>query len=518
LKEKTGYNELENINIFHLKTLAKGLLIGLLVGAVITLYRIALVKAEAFAFVFYEYFRQRLYLIPVMVLLLGLCGYFIGALKQRYKMIGGSGIPQTKGIILGYFKQSWLGTLVAKFAGGVISVGAGLALGREGPSIQLGACVAEGVSKRLSHSPTERKILISSGASAGLAAAFNAPMSGAMFVLEELFKYFSPIILVTTLMAAIVGDFISKSVFGLDPVFDFHITHKFLLKEYWMLILLGVIVGMAGTFYNFFLKKVQLFYSKIKLSDKAKPIIPFLLAGVLGLTFPTVLGSGHIIMEGLTPSSGLLIVVVILVVKFLFSMICFGSGAPGGIFFPLLVMGATIGSIFGIVCIKYLGVDESLFYNFMMLAMVGFFTSIVRAPITGMILVLEMTGSFSNLLSMSIVVISSYIVAEALKCTPIYDYLLDKQLEDDTLEEIQENGDKVLIQMIVHHGSYAEGKHVKSIGFPKHCLLVGIKRGEKELIPKGDTEVLANDLLVFLVHSFQEGEIREEVERIIQYI
>ena len=117
-----------------------------------------------------------------------------------------------------------------------------------------------------------------------------------------------------------------------------------------------------------------------------------------------------------------------LVAKFLFSIISFGSGAPGGIFFPLLIIGGTFGAVFGYISINYLGISSELFNNFIIISMAGYFTAIVRAPITGIILITEMTGSFSNLLSLSIVSIISYIIADALKSEPIYDSLLKNLL------------------------------------------------------------------------------------------
>ena len=519
MNTKTTHKPLESTKLIQLKTILKSVLVGCLAGVIITLYRLALTEAESAATSFYDYIRSHLFLLPLTMIALAVAGYFIGALKDKYKMIGGSGIPQVKGLIMGYFKQSWLGTFLAKFIGGVICVTAGLSLGREGPSIQLGACVAQGVSHKVSQSPTERKILIASGASAGLAAAFNAPLAGTMFVLEEIFKYYSPIILLSTMMSAIMADFISKSIFGLNPVFDFQITERFSLREYWILIIIGIVVGLFGVFYNYFLKKIQVFYSKITfLKGRAKPILPFLMAGVLGLVFPIVLGGGHSIVGELSPDSAVTYLFLVLGVKFLFSMFSFGSGAPGGIFFPLLVMGATVGAILGNLSISYLGIDAGLFQNFMVLSMVGFFTAIVRAPITGIILLLEMTGSFSNLLSMSVVAITAYIVAELLKCLPIYDYLLENLLNDGSVDKIgEDDNDRVLIQTIVHHGAYGENKSIKEIRLPKGCLLVGIKRGETDLIPNGDTIIHANDTLMLLVHAYTEGEIRQRVEEMMQY-
>lgn len=160
-------------------------------------------------------------------------------------------------------------------------------------------------------------------------------------------------------------------------------------------------------------------------------MLPFLLAGVLGFIMPELLGSGHNLIDALTHGElALTSVVFLLVAKFVFSAICFGSGAPGGIFFPLLVLGAFIGGIFGMVGTTYFGMSPEYINNFVLLAMAGYFTAIVRAPITGIILIFEMTGSLSQMLSLSVVSIVAYVVASLMKSEPIYESLLGRLLKN----------------------------------------------------------------------------------------
>lgn len=252
-------NYWEAINISTKKTpiLLKCILIGFLTGLVVSGYRFILVEAGELSFKIYEEVMKHLSWVPLLFLLLGSTGFLVGHLVSKYWMISGSGIPQVKGIIMGYFKNNWLSTLIVKFFGGALSILAGLSLGREGPSIQLGACVAEGVGEKLALSRTEQKVLIASGASAGLAAAFNAPLAGAMFAMEEIFKYISPVILLSTLLAAVVADLISKIFFGLGPVFHFGILSTIPLQQYWLLFILGATLGIAGALYNYILVRTQ---------------------------------------------------------------------------------------------------------------------------------------------------------------------------------------------------------------------------------------------------------------------
>lgn len=499
----------------NIKIILISSLIGILAGLVAVLYRFALTEAEELSYGMYEFVASHRVWIPILFIGLALTGFLIGKLTKRYWLISGSGIPQVKAQITGYIEGSWLSTLVAKFVGGSVAILSGLSLGREGPSIQLGACVAEGVAKKTNSSQSEKRIYIASGASAGLAAAFNAPLAGVMFALEEIFKYFSPMVLLSTMVAAIVADFISKLFFGISPVFDFTVTESIPIQYYGLFIVLGIILGASGVFYNKCLNWTQMLYKKISfIDDKYKPIIPFVLAGILGLTFPIVLCGGHSIILELDIQSSLWFLVVIFVIKFIFSMISFGSGAPGGIFFPLLVLGSTIGAIFAQLVIPFFGMSEVLFYNFVIIAMAGYFTAIVRAPLTGIILLVEMTGSLSQLLPLIITSAVAYIVAEEMRNLPVYEMLLEKLLLSRGIHNKPTDRTKIIIELVVHHGSHMDGVFLKDIDIPERCLIVSVKRGEHDITPTGATTIKAGDYLSVLTNRGYELEIREKLDEL----
>ncbi len=140
---------------------------------------------------------------------------------------GGSGIPQVKGVILGAIRMRWLRILWVKLVGGIVGIGLGLSLGREGPSIQIGAVTAQGLSRAFGRTRMEERYLITAGASAGLAAAFNAPLAGVMFALEELHRNFSGVVLAPSMAAALLATMVSRYVFGRAPVFHFGMLPPF---------------------------------------------------------------------------------------------------------------------------------------------------------------------------------------------------------------------------------------------------------------------------------------------------
>ena len=494
----------------NVKLVLKGLLVGIITAFIVVLYRFSLSYAEDFAFFIYSFIKTHKYLIPLWFIVLIVIAFIVGKLIDREPYIGGSGIPQVKGVMGGYLKNRPLSIIINKFIGGTLAIISGLSLGREGPSVQLGACTGDILSKKFNSTRLERRLLMSSGATAGLAAAFNAPLSGVLFSLEEIYKYFSPLVLLATITSAVAADFISKQFFGLNPVFHFADTVPIPLGDYWLLLLLGILLGAFGAFYNWFTLKTQDVYAKLKCSSSIKLMIPFLLAGILGLLFPVVLCGGHAIVEELNLTSTLGLLLLMLVAKFLFSTISFGSGAPGGIFFPLLIIGGTFGAVFGYIAINYLGISPDLFNNFIILSMAGYFTAIVRAPITGIILITEMTGSFSHLLSLTIVSIIAYIVADLLKSAPIYDSLLEGLLLKNDINEYHSHSNKkIIIINVVHFGSKIEKTTLSSLDLPENTLIVSIKRGEDSIVPKGNTIIRAGDTILTMTDLKNECKVRE---------
>ena len=516
---KSNVKILTNDQSANIAIVLKSIIIGLVAGTVTILYRYTLSQAEGFAFGFYDTLAHHSWMIPLGFMALAVLALIVGTFVKHNPMISGSGIPQVEGILKGHLsdRKPWWDTLMSKFIGGALAILAGLSLGREGPSIQLGASVAEGLGNKLEKGSLHRKILIASGASAGLAAAFNAPLAGVVFALEEIFRYFSPVILLSLMTSAVTADFISSQVFGTSTIFHFELIRQIPLDQYWLLIILGIFVGIMGVLYNTVLIKTKRYYASFKHVDlRIKLLVPFLMAGILGLIFPIVLGGGHRMVEALTLESGIWFLILLFTVKFLFSMISFGSGAPGGIFFPLIILGSTLGSIFASFAIGTMGIDQALFNNFIILAMAGFFTSIVRAPITGIVLIMEMTGNFAHILPLTIVAVVAYIVADLLKCPPVYDALLEDLIHNQTTPEPDEQAQKVIVELLVRHGSSLANTLVKEIDWPANSLLVGIKRADKQLIPDGKSKIKEGDYLLVLANMDQESQIHGWLEELNQ--
>ncbi len=436
--------------------------------------------------------------------------------------ISGSGIPQIEGELKGLEDQNWRKVLAAKFAGCVLAIGGGLALGREGPSIQLGGMIGKGFARRKNALLTEERMLMSCGAGAGLAAAFGAPLAGVLFALEELHKNFSAEVLVSTMAASAVADYIAVNIIGLRPVFDFDVEHRIPLRLYWAVVLLGVILGILGVLYNKLLDKMQDFFDR--LGNKFISIgIMLMISFLMMFIYPTVLGSGNNLVKVISDGKFTLIALAILfVAKLFFSTGSFGTGTPGGIFLPLLVIGAITGGLYSTFLSTAFGVEEYYIKGFVIIAMAGFFSAIVRAPITGVILITEMTGNFMTLLSLVSASLVAYVVADLLGGEPVYDQLMHRRQrkkvesgsgtpDHDYLADVYSKSDKkyvkkrisirerkVVIDSSIHIGSMMDGHKVMELGLPEGSLIVSVMRDGKEIIPHGSTILNGGDDLEIL--------------------
>lgn len=514
-KEKSTFRKIEYHKAETFYLIVRGIEVGIAAGLVSVLYRFLLSKAEnASLFIIDKVKASPLYTV-LWIAALVLIGWLVAKIVNAQPLASSSGIPQITGEIRGYLNPVWWKIILAKLAGGTLSIFSGLSLGREGPSIQLGGMAAKGAARITKADKTTELRMISCGGGAGLAAAFNAPLAGIMFTLEEIHKTIDASIICMGIVSTITADYVSKLFFGQNTIFNYN-TGNVPLKSYWILILLGIILGFAGVGYNAIMLLGQKLFSKLK--AEYRMMLIFGISGILGLFIPRVLGGGHAMVTLLMnehPAVGTLL--VLLLIKFLFSLISFSSGAPGGIFFPLLILGTYLGAIYAEIAIQVFGLNPNLWQEIVVVSMAGFFASIVRAPLTGIILVFEMTGNLDSLLPLATVSLTSYALANLLGSTPIYTSLLENILKNNHQEaaKFSRPGEKILKTYVVPLGSPLAGKRIMDVDWGRHCLVVSIEREETAITPKGETELCEGDTLVIMVSQRRFPRDNERLERII---
>ncbi len=474
----------------------KGVLVGLAAGILVALYRLGIEFGTEKAVAAYRILAANpIYILP-WLLVIAAVSWITYKLIQLEPYAKGSGIPQVEGIVLLGMKMKWYTILIVRFAAGLLTSFFGVSVGREGPSIQVGASGAQALCKAIGKNKVEKNYLITAGAAAGLSTAFNAPLSGIVFTLEEVHRSFSPYIFIAATAASLTANLISNLIFGLRPVLDFLDVPELPLRFYVGLLVVGLASGMIGSLINVCLLRAGQLYEKIPAF--CRPALALLLALPCGLFLPQVLGGGQNLIELATGAQkGVLMLFILLAVKLLFTSICFGSGIPGGIFLPILSIGALTGSILGVAAVQ-LGLPAEYIPVFCVCAMAGAMSSSVKAPITSVLLMAEMTGSLVQMLPVALSAFIALFVSDLLKITPIYEVLLHRIVSETPEKDEDVKSSRTLLEMPVELGCPVAEKKIKEVNWPAGLLIVSLRRGNEEIVPDGDTQIRQGDYLVVL--------------------
>lgn len=502
------YVALDNWHTFRLRLFIEGIFVGIFGGLCISLFRFLLGEAEALRIYAYNAFlipavaKENFIPLCLWAAALVVTGFLLYRMCLYAPMAGGSGIPQVKGVILGLYKMKWFRILWVKIIAGALGIGAGLSLGREGPSIQIGAVAGQGISRFLGRTRMEERYLITSGASAGLAAAFNAPLAGMMFALEELHRNFSGAVLLPTMTSAITATIVTRFFFGNSTSFHFLNLVPMPAEHLGLVVLIAISAGFAGILFNYGLLHTGAFYNlPVFKNQYVKILFALFSACLLGFFLPQVLGGGNGLVDQLAAGryTSLSFLVLLLIGKYVFTLISYGCGVPGGFFLPLLVVGALLGSVEAHVLVSLELINEVYTPNIIIIGMVSLFAASVRSPITGTLLILEMTGDFGHLMALALGSAVAYITAELLKGEPIYDALLKKSLSAKPDRACEE--ERNIVEVPIGSGSLLEGKKIRDVPRMKQTIIIDLKRHGESVIPDPDIRLQAEDFLYILTAS-----------------
>jgi chloride channel protein, CIC family len=351
-----------------------------------------------------------------------------GLVRRISPDAGGSGIPEVEAAIRGGNRGRPIRNAFVKFVGGVLAIGSGLALGREGPSVQMGHSIADMVARIFQRSELDSRVLFAAGAGAGLATAFNAPIAGAVFVLEELLGRFDTRTATAALGASAGAIAVARVLLGVEP--DFTVPNQPFpgLATVPLHVALGIVAGLAGAAYT------RAILGSLAVADLARgvpvAVRAALIGGLVGLLAwfaPRLVGGGDAITQQMLLNHGVLsAIVLIFAVRFVLGPLSYAAGAPGGLFAPMLVLGAQIGVVFGRLCVQWFPDAAASPTAYAVVGMTAFFTAVVRAPVTGIALATEMTGCVNLLLPMLAACFGAMVVTNLLGIPPIYDLLRER--------------------------------------------------------------------------------------------
>lgn len=490
---------LSKLKYIVVPVIAYGGVAGIFTGFIVSLFNLCANFLSGKSSEIYAYVAEHPAFIPLLFAGLIVLALAMYAIHKACPHVRGSGMVQAEGVMRGLVTLKWLRTLIATITGSFISFFAGLSLGSEGPSVQIGAMTAQGASELMGSRPARKRYITTGGASAGLAVAFNAPLTGIIFALEEAHRRFTPMILMTASSSVISGTITYRLLSTLwgagDKVlFDMGYITPIATADSWMLLILGVVCGATAIFFNFALVRTQRFTDKIekKFPYWLRLILVFVLTGVTGLVLSDVNGGGHgLIIKIANLDFTWQMLILLLAVKLIMIIFCYNSGATGGLFIPMLAIGALVGGLCGKLFIA-MGLDEVYYKAIVCIAMTTFFGASVRAPITAIVLIVEITGYSAGFLSSAIAIFSAYMVAELLGNRPIYDSMLARFVQ------IQNKGTTiktVTFEVQIELGAFLVGKSVSDILWPANCLVKSLTRGEEHIVPDGETLIEVGDIL-----------------------
>ncbi|MBV7406441.1 H(+)/Cl(-) exchange transporter ClcA [Enterobacter sp. ENT03] len=370
----------------------------------------------------------------VLSALLAMVGYFL--VRRFAPEAGGSGIPEIEGALEELRPVRWWRVLPVKFIGGLGTLGAGMVLGREGPTVQLGGNVGRMVLDIFRMRSAEaRHTLLATGAAAGLSAAFNAPLAGILFILEEMRPQFRYNLI--SIKAVFTGVIMSSIVFrifnGEGAVIEVGKLANAPVNTLWLYLVLGMVFGCVGPLFNSLVLRTQDMFARLHGGEIKKwVLIGGLiggLCGVLGLIVPEIAGGGFMLIPIAAAGNyavGMLL--FIFVARVITTLLCFSSGAPGGIFAPMLALGTLLGTAFGMACAGLFPAYHLEAGTFAIAGMGALLAASVRAPLTGIVLVLEMTDNYQLILPMIITCLGATLLAQFLGGKPLYSTILARTL------------------------------------------------------------------------------------------
>ncbi|WP_250436083.1 H(+)/Cl(-) exchange transporter ClcA [Caballeronia sp. ATUFL_F2_KS9A] len=413
---------------------AASVVVGAATGAIGVLFRFALERGDIWRNAFVAWAHAGHDAAIVLVVLAATAASALAAwLVARFApMASGSGIPHVEAVLRGSVPPAPLVLIPIKFVGGVLAIGAGLALGREGPTVQMGASIAHAIGTSFRRNAGDCRVLLAAGAGAGLATAFNAPIAGAVFVLEELMRRFDTRTAVAALGASASAIAMARLLHGDLP--DFHLPAQPFpgFEMTGAHLVLGLLLGLLGALYS------RVILWTLDVADSIAPpasvkhataraAVVGAAVGLLAWFAPALAGGGDALTERALLGAGTVAsVTAMFALRFVLGPVSYAAGTPGGLFAPMLALGAQTGLVFGRVCLDWfpgMASPAGDTATFAVVGMAAFFVAVVRAPVTGIVLVTEMTASFTLLLPMLTACFTAMIVPMLLRVPPIYDSL-----------------------------------------------------------------------------------------------
>lgn len=495
-----------------------GAITGIITAVIVLLFKFVAKYVISFSEDAYLFLRDNLYFVPLVLGALFGVAYLFARIYKKQPRVRGGGIPSSIALIRNIVTFKWLRTLIGVFFMSLTSFLVGVPLGPEGPSVLMGTAVGKGCTSLMAkRRPAWSGYAMTGGACAGFAVATGASVSGVMFAIEEAHQKISPMILIVATTSVLVAQIVSRVIsplLGLSLSFFPNISIVALsIKDIWIPLVLGVVMGVfAVVFLKYYHLISKIFTVKLKrIPHHVRIFIVFVLTLAFGLVSFSFVSTGHDLFPRLLDGSFAIVgLAVLLLVRMTLTLFANTNKLTGGVFVPFIVLGAILSAIIARCIGKVIDFDG--YYTItLMLGITACISSMMKMPLTAIVLSIEVLGCANNVLFVITVVAVSYIVTEIFGVKGINDSIIDNLVRAQ--EETQERK-TVDTHITIKKGSFAEHKHARDVLWPANLLLLSItpsKTRKTQTDPQMAKAFHEGDVLHIRYSTFSEEQTRSEI-------
>ncbi len=500
-----------------------GSLTGIFTAIVVMLYKVCASLVISFSEQGYAFIREHLYILPVaLIVLFGIAWLFAIVYKKNPNLRGG-GIPTSIGILRGIITFKWLRNIIGTFFLSLTTFLIGVPLGNEGPSVQMGTAIGRGTVYTMAKKRRAwDRYSMTGGACAGFSTATGAPISGIMFAIEEAHQRISPMIIivssVSVMFARITSELLAPilkvdiSLFNVDTIISLKI------RDIWIPLVIGIFVGLFAVLFLKMYRLIRIFFTKVlaKVPHQYKIFAIFVVTLCLGLVSLSFVSTGHHLIEELFEGKiAIYMLVLILLVRSVLTLSASANSVTGGMFVPILALGALISSILGKIMQSLFDFPNEYYVIILILGITACISSMMKTPLTAIFFAVEALSCYENILYVIIVSAVAFIITEVLGVKSINDTVVDVRVEEQN-----EGKQSIVIDTFatVQPESFAIGKQIRDIFWPANLFVLSVKHDESrgaEVDEHGGKEIREGDILHVRYSTFDEEATIEELHAIV---
>ncbi len=509
---------LKHIRDVLLPCLGFSVAVGFISAILVTAFKLAAEAVIHLSGSLYGAVRVNPVWVAVLVLgaaAIGLAASFIHSVSRSCR---GGGIPTAVAAIRGIVNFNWVRTIFLLPFSALLTFFCGLPLGTEGPCVQMGTAIGDGVVKCLAPKKYKgwRRYIMTGGASAGFSIATSSPITAILFSMEELNKHFSPLVLtiaaISVMSAQITVQILAS--FGIGSGGLFHISELVAIptKQLFVPLIVGIVCGGCSILFTRLYHFIDSLMHRVVKKLSVRIVFPILFAAVsvIGFFLPTTLGSGHSLVETIFDGNiAWYLLILIFLIRAAVMMVSNTSGVTGGVFLPTLAFGGLIGSFSAKVLIMLGWIESDLYILVVVLGITAFLGATSRIPVTACVFAIEALGGINNVIAIMIATVAAFLVVELSGLEDFTDTILEAKTRS-----IHKGKKPMVIEtsLTVKEGSLAVGKEFRDILWPNSCVVISFERAEKN---HGRVGLAEDDVITVHYKTYDPAETAEEFRLLV---